>query len=314
MGSSFSQPEATPEPDPDPPYPPGLHPLRQRRHETQSWAQADYLVKLVLVGHSGAGKSSLMQRAVDHRFDIDLLHWRTDFCCLTIDYKGLKICFQIWDPVSHYFLPRSMKRYFRDAHAILVCFDCDRPDTVSTLEPCLRIISEENLPIDLVSFVGCKVDLHPPLLDDPWAEARKIVVALKPSRDVDCAFAVLPDEIICTIALILLKMDGVTGLPPPYGRAYHGLKRIPRRDLDALSAQYKRPVYLTSAKDGIGVEELILSLAEDIFDTFWIAKDGVPNATTDRAQEVRNTSDDGKDYREQPYCIRRFAKKAYSDI
>lgn len=98
MGSSFSQPEATPEPDPDPPYPPGLHPLRQRRHETQSWAQADYLVKLVLVGHSGAGKSSLMQRAVDHRFDIDLLHWRTDFCCLTIDYKGLKICFQIWDP------------------------------------------------------------------------------------------------------------------------------------------------------------------------------------------------------------------------
>lgn len=155
------------------------------------------------------------------------------------------------------------------------------------------------------------------------------MVALKPSRDVDCAFAVLPDEIICTIALILLKMDGVTGLPPPYGRAYHGLKRIPRRgnghcstgciscsllDLDALSAQYKRPVYLTSAKDGIGVEELILSLAEDIFDTFWIAKDGVPNATTDRAQEVRNTSDDGKDYREQPYCIRRFAKKAYSDI
>ena len=121
-----------------------------------------YKLKLILIGDSGVGKTSLLSRYMDEPFTANKP------CTINADFriKSLKIDplttaqITIWDTCGQEKYRAMTKQYFKDAHGIILMFDvCDKR-SFSDLNIWLEEI-KKNTPKDDVSIVLCgnKIDL-----------------------------------------------------------------------------------------------------------------------------------------------------------
>ena len=122
-----------------------------------------YKLKLILIGDSGVGKTSLLSRYMDEAFIPNKP------CTLSADYKikSIKIDplttveITIWDTCGQEKYRSMTKQYFKDAHGIILMFDvCDKR-SFSDLDLWLDEI-KKNTSKDDVSIVLCgnKIDLN----------------------------------------------------------------------------------------------------------------------------------------------------------
>ena len=84
----------------------------------------DYLFKVLLIGNSSVGKSSLLLRFVDNAWsDLFVPTIGVDFKIktMTIDSKNVKL--QIWDTAGQERFKNITASYYRGAHGILVVYD-----------------------------------------------------------------------------------------------------------------------------------------------------------------------------------------------
>ena len=80
--------------------------------------------KVVLVGNSGVGKSSLLIRFVDDQFKGELLATiGVDFRFRTIEAEGKKVKLQIWDTAGQETFRTIISAYYKGADAIVILFD-----------------------------------------------------------------------------------------------------------------------------------------------------------------------------------------------
>jgi len=91
------------------------------------------LVKIVLVGDSGVGKTSLMYRYVANEF---VAHYGAtlgvDFCHRPIVVNGRQVRVQIWDTAGQERYGNGMammKHFFRAAHGIVLVYDVNNRST-----------------------------------------------------------------------------------------------------------------------------------------------------------------------------------------
>jgi len=85
----------------------------------------DYLFKLVIVGNSGVGKSSLLMRYSDDTFnDTYLATIGVDFKFKTVSLDGKKVKMQIWDTAGQERFRTITSAYYKGADAIVMVYDC----------------------------------------------------------------------------------------------------------------------------------------------------------------------------------------------
>jgi len=120
----------------------------------------DYLVKLLLIGDSGAGKTSLLLRFSDDKFDSNLLSTiGIDFKIRTLVIDGLKIKVQIWDTAGQERFHTLTSAYYRGAHGILLVYDITNRrsfEHVNLWLSYIRKYSDKNI---VFSLIGNKCDL-----------------------------------------------------------------------------------------------------------------------------------------------------------
>lgn len=87
----------------------------------------DYLFKVLILGNSGCGKSSLLKRYVDQTFeDTHLCTIGVDFKIKTIECNNKNIKFQIWDTAGQEKFKTIVSAYYRGSHGIILVYDvCD---------------------------------------------------------------------------------------------------------------------------------------------------------------------------------------------
>eukprot|EP00042_Codosiga_hollandica_P048994 m.560130 g.560130 ORF g.560130 m.560130 type:complete len:206 (-) comp57785_c0_seq17:216-833(-) len=84
----------------------------------------EFLFKVVLIGDSGVGKSSLLFRLVSGDFgDAYRATIGVDFKIRTINSDGALVTLQIWDTAGQERFRSLVSSYFRDAHGIILVFD-----------------------------------------------------------------------------------------------------------------------------------------------------------------------------------------------
>ena len=100
----------------------------------------DYLFKLLLIGDSGVGKSSLLLRFSDDTYETNFNSTiGVDFKIKTVDLDDKVVKLQIWDTAGQERFRTITSSYYRGAHGIIVVYDVTELDTFNAVERSLPL-------------------------------------------------------------------------------------------------------------------------------------------------------------------------------
>jgi len=84
----------------------------------------DYLIKLLMIGDSGVGKSCLLLRFSDDSFTTSFITTiGIDFKIKTVEIEGKRVKLQIWDTAGQERFRTITTAYYRGAMGILLVYD-----------------------------------------------------------------------------------------------------------------------------------------------------------------------------------------------
>ena len=156
----------------------------------------EQLLKILVIGESAVGKSCLLLRYTDGKFQETFMTTiGVDFKTKYIDIDGQRVKLQIWDTAGQEKFRAITKAYYRGAHGILVVFDISRRETFNQTKMWIDSIkdSSESSPIDVI-LVGNKSDLDRAVRKDEAEElatqysVQYYETSAKDNTNVDDAF------------------------------------------------------------------------------------------------------------------------------
>jgi len=165
----------------------------------------DFLLKLLVLGESGVGKSNLVLRYTDDSFsDLYISTIGVDFKFKQIRLDGKNVKLQIWDTAGQERFRTITQSYYRRAHGVVVVYDVTDAKTFQHVQDWLEDIKKyapEHIPILLV---GNKVDMQSERAIDFYEAqefAKKLGLSYKETsartgQGVADAFAAITTQII----------------------------------------------------------------------------------------------------------------------
>jgi len=118
----------------------------------------DHLFKLLIIGDSGVGKSSLLLRFADNTFNGSYITTiGVDFKIKTIEVDGEKIKLQIWDTAGQERFRTITSTYYRGTHGVIIVYDVTNTDTFINVKRWLHEI-DQNCDVVNRILVGNKND------------------------------------------------------------------------------------------------------------------------------------------------------------
>ena len=132
---------------------------------------------LAIVGDSNVGKTSLIQRYVNDVF-IETIHPTIGgdfFECQEILSDDTKMELSIWDTAGQERFQSICNVYYKNADAIIVCFDVSSDITFEHCENWTKQIEEYGRDNVVVIFAGCKADNHKTNRKSVDAKAKQIM-------------------------------------------------------------------------------------------------------------------------------------------
>lgn len=115
--------------------------------------------KIVMLGHFGVGKTSLVRRFVDSTFSEDYLvtlgvHVKKK----DVEFNNEKITLIIWDIEGNTSVSKARPSYLMGSHGFLYVFDVNRQETFENLNAEVSFLND-NYPNIPVCNIGNKTDL-----------------------------------------------------------------------------------------------------------------------------------------------------------
>ena len=84
----------------------------------------EYLFKIILIGNSGVGKSSILQRYMKRAFDANYkITIGVDFLMKSLVINNQIVKLQVWDTAGQEKYKSMVSSYYRGAHVALIVFD-----------------------------------------------------------------------------------------------------------------------------------------------------------------------------------------------
>jgi Ras-related protein Rab-1A len=124
-------------------------------------SEYDYLFKLVVIGDSGVGKSSICTRYTKGVYnDMFLTTIGVDFECHTIVLDDKIIKLQIWDTAGQERFRTITSSYYRGAHGIIVVYDVTDFESFNNVKSWLHEIDRYACENVNKLLVGNKCDLE----------------------------------------------------------------------------------------------------------------------------------------------------------
>jgi len=135
----------------------------------------DHLFKLLIIGDSGVGKSSLLVRFADNHFSGNYITTiGVDFKIRTIEIQGERVKLQIWDTAGQERFRTITSTYYRGTHGVIVVYDVTSGESFANVKRWLHEI-DQNCDVVNRILVGNKND-------DP---ERKVVLTEDAKRFAD---------------------------------------------------------------------------------------------------------------------------------
>ena len=104
---------------------------------------SDDFLKILMIGDSNVGKTSILKRFVDGRaYNMEDIHIATigvDFKIRTIIVDGKAIKLQIWDTAGQERFRTITSSYYRGAHGIIVVYDVTDQESFNNVKQWLQV-------------------------------------------------------------------------------------------------------------------------------------------------------------------------------
>jgi Ras-related protein Rab-1A len=180
----------------------------------------DYLFKILLIGNSGVGKSSLLLRFADDTFTDNFMPTiGVDFKIRTLEVDGKTIKLQIWDTAGQERFKTITSSYYKGAHGIIVTYDVTDKESYKNIDTWMNEV--EKHASDNVSriLVGNKCDLEDSrqVSTDEGKELadtyniRFVETSAKDSKNVEEAFTLMTKEIKSRVVHTEARKPSQTG-------------------------------------------------------------------------------------------------------
>ena len=123
-------------------------------------SEYDHLFKLLLIGDSGVGKSSILLRFADDSYTESYISTiGVDFKIRTIDLNGKQVKLQIWDTAGQERFRTITSSYYRGAHGIIVVYDVTDQTSFNNVKQWLQEIDRYACENVNKLLIGNKCDL-----------------------------------------------------------------------------------------------------------------------------------------------------------
>jgi len=113
------------------------------------------IVRLLTIGDSGAGKSSLLLRYTQNEFTVEYMPTiGIDFRLKTIDVKGKTVKVQVWDTAGQERFRTITHNYYRGAHGIALVYDVTQEGSFQNIRKWIqdvRTYAEDSVNIVLIA-------------------------------------------------------------------------------------------------------------------------------------------------------------------
>ena len=119
--------------------------------------------KLIILGKTDVGKSSIILRATKHQFDPVIRPTLAAACCpwleVTIGNGSQHAILVIWDTAGQEEYYSLGEQFYRDAKAALVVYDVSVPDSLEVAKQYIRELDKREYRDLVIALVGNKSDL-----------------------------------------------------------------------------------------------------------------------------------------------------------
>ncbi|KAK1151920.1 ras-related protein Rab-35-like [Acipenser oxyrinchus oxyrinchus] len=103
----------------------------------------DHLFKLLIIGDSNVGKSSLLLRFADNTFSGSYITTiGVDFKIRTVEIDGEKVKLQIWDTAGQERFRTITSTYYRNTHGVIIVYDVTNPESFVNVKRWLNEIGQ----------------------------------------------------------------------------------------------------------------------------------------------------------------------------
>lgn len=131
-----------------------------RTISTGSMKNYDSMMKILLVGDSGVGKSCLLVRFVEDRFNPSFITTiGIDFKIKTVDLNGKKVKLQLWDTAGQERFRTITTAYYRGAMGIIMVYDVTDERTFNNIKQWYKTVTEHSNEDAQILLVGNKSDM-----------------------------------------------------------------------------------------------------------------------------------------------------------
>ncbi|TMW96483.1 hypothetical protein EJD97_007281 [Solanum chilense] len=135
----------------------------------------DHLIKLLLIGDSGVGKSCLLLRFSDGSFTTSfIITIGIDFKIKTVELDGKRIKLQIWDTAGQERFRTITTAYYRGAMGILLVYDVTDESSFNNIRNWIRNIEQHASDNVNKILVGNKADMDESKRAVPTSKGRDI--------------------------------------------------------------------------------------------------------------------------------------------
>lgn len=171
----------------------------------------DYTIKLLLLGDSGVGKTSIMHRYADQKFSPSLLSTAgVDYKTKYLKVNGKTVKCQIWDTAGQQRFHIITQTYYRGAHGIILVYDASDPSesSFSNVRYWMKSIKDHSSPSTQKILLGNKIDVPHKQIDSARGKATAEEYGIgfwetsaKDGTNVSKAFNAIAKDIVERMAL-----------------------------------------------------------------------------------------------------------------
>mmetsp|Transcript_10729 Transcript_10729/g.18403 ORF Transcript_10729/g.18403 Transcript_10729/m.18403 type:complete len:216 (-) Transcript_10729:94-741(-) len=135
----------------------------------------DYLIKLLLIGDSGVGKSCLLLRFSDDSFTTSFITTiGIDFKIRTVELDGKRVKLQIWDTAGQERFRTITTAYYRGAMGILLVYDVTDEASFINIRNWIRNIEQHASESVHRILIGNKCDMDESKRAVPMAKGQAL--------------------------------------------------------------------------------------------------------------------------------------------